>query len=435
MIALKATVAAGVGALLVLATSATGSAATQSTVGLAPASYTPWLLKSTPNQNVQQLVPCGDTMYAVGTISAIGQGSLTYSRSNAFSFSATTGAVSAWSPQVNGAVHSVALSPDCQTAYLGGTFTAVNGVAAKNLVAVDTETGAIRTGFAHTASGGVDTLQYTHGMVLAGGTFTVINGAPRTRLASLDPSTGKATSYANLAITGTYPGSTTRIFNSQLSHSGSKLLVEGVFTSIGGQARQQIAVLDLGESSVSVDAWYSAEFDQACVTNEAFYVRAGSWSVGDDTIYVATTGYKPLSGDGSDTHQPRAQLCDAAAAFPATSGLVTHTWVNYTGCDSYYAVVADADNVYVGGHERWANNPLACDSAGAGALSRPGMASLSPTTGLATTWNPTRSLGHGANDMVLTGAGLWIASDNFKDGAAQMCGGVTNKGGICFLAY
>jgi hypothetical protein len=72
-------------------------------------------------------------MYAVGTISAIGQGSLRYTRSNAFSFSATTGAVTAWSPQVNGIVHTVALSPDCLTAYLGGTFTSVNGVAVKNL--------------------------------------------------------------------------------------------------------------------------------------------------------------------------------------------------------------------------------------------------------------------------------------------------------------
>jgi hypothetical protein len=435
MIAARVTRGAAVAAVLVLATTATGFAATQTTVGVSPAPYTPWLLRTVPNQNVQQLVPCGDTMYAVGTITAIGQGSLTYSRSNAFSFSATTGAVSAWSPQVNGPVHSVALSPDCQTAYLGGAFTAVNGVTVKNLVAVDSATGDVRTGFAHTASGPVDTLQFTHGAVLAGGTFTVINGAKRTRLASLDPTTGKVTAYANLPITGAYPNTTTRVFNSQLSHSGSKLLVEGVFTSIGGQARQQIAVLDLDGTSVTVDGWYSDEFNQACVPNESFYVRAGSWAVDDATIYVATTGYKPASGPGSDIHDPRAQLCDSAAAFPATSAPVSHIWVNYTGCDSYYAVVADADNVYVGGHERWANNPLACDQAGAGSVARPGMASLSPATGLATSWNPTRSLGHGADDMVITSAGLWVASDNFTNGGAQMCGGVKNKGGICFLPY
>jgi hypothetical protein len=33
----------------------------------------------------------------------------------------------------------------------------------------------------------------------------------------------------------------------------------------------------------------------------------------------------------------------------------------------------------------------------------------------------------------MTSAGLWIASDNF-DGS-QMCGGVQNLSGICFLPY
>jgi hypothetical protein len=37
--------------------------------------------------------------------------------------------------------------------------------------------------------------------------------------------------------------------------------------------------------------------------------------------------------------------------------------------------------------------------------------------------------------MVLTSAGLWVASDNFSDGKAQMCGGQKNHGGICFLPY
>ena len=39
----------------------------------------------------------------------------------------------------------------------------------------------------------------------------------------------------------------------------------------------------------------------------------------------------------------------------------------------------------------------------------------------------------GADDELVTGAGLCIASDNF-DGT-QMCGGVQNLSGICFLPY
>ena len=37
-----------------------------------------------------------------------------------------------------------------------------------------------------------------------------------------------------------------------------------------------------------------------------------------------------------------------------------HRWVNYAGCDSLFAVAADRRNVYIGGHERWANNADGC---------------------------------------------------------------------------
>jgi hypothetical protein len=35
--------------------------------------------------------------------------------------------------------------------------------------------------------------------------------------------------------------------------------------------------------------------------------------------------------------------------------------------------------------------------------------------------------------MLLTGVGLWIASDNFGGGTS--CGGVSGFAGICFLPY
>ncbi len=39
----------------------------------------------------------------------------------------------------------------------------------------------------------------------------------------------------------------------------------------------------------------------------------------------------------------------------------------------------------------------------------------------------------GADDMLLTSAGLWIASDN--DAGTDTCGGVSGLAGICFLPY
>jgi hypothetical protein len=60
------------------------------------------------------------------------------------------------------------------------------------------------------------------------------------------------------------------------------------------------------------------------------------------------------------------------------------------------------------------------------------MEGLDPATGNLT-FNPTRDRGLGADDMLVTSGGLWIASDN-SDGSSS-CGGVYGYAGICFLPY
>jgi hypothetical protein len=63
------------------------------------------------------------------------------------------------------------------------------------------------------------------------------------------------------------------------------------------------------------------------------------------------------------------------------------------------------------------------------------MEGLSPSTGLVTSNPPvyTRARGLGADDMLITSAGLWIASDNMDN--ASQCDGVFGHAGICFLPY
>jgi hypothetical protein len=189
-------------------------------------------------------------------------------------------------------------------------------------------------------------------------------------------------------------------------------------------------MLNLDQQSATLSNWYSNEFNTSCIIG--FYTRDAAWSPDDQTVYVATTGAWP---SGTSTSAPRTGPCDAALAFPATQTTVSHKWVNYTGCDSLYSVEATDDTVYIGGHERWASNPLGCDRAGPGAISRPGIAALNASNGATTTWNPTRALGYGADDMLINGSGLWVASDIFRNGAAQKCGGLLKHGGICFFPF
>src|SRR4051794_288382 len=199
-----------------------------------PAAWTPQIATQGTDGSIEvvrQMVQCGANMYAVGTFTSIKRYSTTVTRNNVFSFNASTGAITSWNPNVTGTVvDSIALSPDCTTAYLGGQFSAVGGVAAKNIAAVSMTTGALVTGFAHSASGHVSTLAYTpSNHLLVGGYFSGINGSARQYLVSLNPTTGRDDNYVptTFAIAGKYVykdgfgnpsgSNTTRIYNFAMS--------------------------------------------------------------------------------------------------------------------------------------------------------------------------------------------------------------------------
>ena len=133
-------------------------------------------------------------------------------------------------------------------------------------------------------------------------------------MTSLNAATGKDDGFIHLSISGNYqfPGvdsNPTRVYNQQLSNSGTLDLVEGDFTSVGGQPRQQMFMLDLSGTTASVTGWTSPELNTNCNYNEAFYAQAGAWSPDDSTIYVATTGYKPAGSPGRVRPADRALRC------------------------------------------------------------------------------------------------------------------------------
>jgi hypothetical protein len=403
-------------------------------------------------EQIRQLVQCGGTMYAVGTFSVIEQGHLSYVRHNAFSFAATAPfRLTSWNPDVNGEVDSIAFARGrCGDAYLGGSFSAIGHQRVRDLAEVTTGgSGSVVTRFRHWASNTVETLAAYRTHVLAGGYFTSINGSTADPfMASLNYRTGRDDGLLRLHISGSYsyPGAApngTRVYNQQISPSGKLDLVEGDFTLVGGQQRRQIFMLNLASGRhAEVTGWSSPRFDGGsgyppegyyynCTGREPFYIRSAAWSPNGGTVYIATTGYRPWNDKSG---YPLLGLCDAAAAFTANEHFASLKWINYTGCYSLYSVAADAHTAYFAGHELWSQSPDGCKDfrLDPHALFAPGFEGLSPATGQLT-FNPTRSRGLGADDLLLTPAGLWIASDNFE--GSQMCGKVNDMSGICFLPY
>ena len=402
-----------------------------------PASGTPALGKTRSIQKLHQIVQCGSMMYAAGYVWNVTQNGTTYRRAGLLSFSATPPyTLSALDPEVNGQVNSIAFSPQagCADAYIGGSFTNVHGTAVTNIAEISTTTGAVVSAFGHDANNVVDTLVGYGSHLLAGGEFTQVNGSSRNYYASLSPVTGKDDGFLNLNVSGEVPGADQpQVFNQQLSHGGTLLLTEGNFTSIGGQRRQQIAMINLAASHAAVTGWTSPDFSKHCAQVENFYIRSAGWSPNDAKVYVADTGYHPL---GWNRTFPLTGICDAVAAYPATQASVSHQWVNYSGCDSYYSVAADDGAVYVGGHPRWAHNPDGCNHAGSGAVPDRGLQGLYPNSG-----GPELRSGHArwtmsranADSMLITSSGLWIASSNRY--GADACNGATGHAGICLLPY
>jgi hypothetical protein len=152
----------------------------------------------------------------------------------------------------------------------------------------------------------------------------------------------------------------------------------------------------IGTAGVSLSGWYTDAYAGSCDGDYDTYLRAVDFSPAGDYFVVVATG--KLTGPG--------KMCDSAARFEAAgTGPHRPTWVNYTGGNSLFAVDVTGPAVYVGGHEQWLDNPYGNKNAGPGAVPRPGIGAIDPTTGKALAWNPTRSRGVGVQAMVTYPAG------------------------------
>ena len=364
----------------------------------------------------------GSTIVAGGTFtSATPHGSSTaVTNTGIVAFDQSTGALNTgFAPSLNGQVTALLPGPTAGTVYVGGQFNTVNGVKSKGITLLNLSNGSIVAGFKPPALDGiVYGIRMSGGHLFLTGSFTLAGGATRDGLMTLNPATGALDSYLTVALTGhhNYNGSGAsggvggRAMD--ISPDGKRAIVVGNFKNADGNVHDQIVMLDLGPTSAVVDPnWNTNEFSAACASG-AFdsYVEDVSFSPDGSYFAIAATGG---GGFAQNTDGSRA-LCDTASRWSTTdTGTdVLPTWVDYTGNDSFWSVAVTGTAVYLGGHQRWLNNPNGSDQAQAGAVPRPGLVALEPASGLPLTWNPGRNpRGGGAFSLLATAQGLYVGSD------------------------
>lgn len=381
------------------------------TVDAVPSALTPGVLDG----HVYAITQVGSTIVVGGsfTKAASAGSTTTLSRSRILAFNVATGVLSdSFAPVLSDYVETLLPGPTPGTVIAGGKFNTVNGVNRKGLVTLDLATGQAVSTFAPPYLNGiVQDMDLRDGRLLVAGTFTTYGGQPRGGLASVDPVTGALTGYLTASVTehhnydGTGANGAVGVTRFDITPDGKKMVLIGNFRKVNGQTRRQVAMLDLSSSTATLATnWSTTRFSSPCNRKGSdSWIRDVSLSPdGSYFVVVGKGGYYPGT------------LCDTASRWEtgATGSGLNPTWIAETGGDTLLSVAITGAAVYVGGHQRWLNNPTTRDAAGPGAVPRPGVAALDPASGVPLTWNPGRNpRGAGAGVLYATSAGLWMGSD------------------------
>ncbi|SDG44240.1 protein of unknown function [Sinosporangium album] len=409
MLAQFITVLATTTALLPPGTAAANTAGPAKTdltkiVSTDPVNHTPHVLDGIVNA----FAIVGRTAIVGGSFSEVSEadGSEEFERSHLFAFDLVTGRVLPdFAPDLDGPVYALAAGAD-GTVYAGGTFSYVGHREVGGLAKFRLSDGAFDTRFAPlVAGGGVSALALRGSHLYVGGDFTHVGRSVRTAVARVDTTTGAADPRFTVTPAKPVKGKV-RIYGMALSDR--RLAVAGAFTTLDGLSRPQLGLIDITGAQAKVADWRTPTFAVACKADFPSYVRGVDFSSDGKYFVIVTTG-----GAGG----PR-KPCDAATRFEtfAKGDRIQPTWMNHTGGDSLYSVAVTSAAIYVGGHQRWHNNPHGSDSAGAGAVKREGIAALHPRTGKALAWNPGRERGIGVKAFLPHRGGLLVGSDTTRLG-------------------
>ena len=426
---------------------------TMATAALGTSITHPSVVLENPSNDTARLVPdaavarpyanavgqSGNRMFVGGRFETVldGSGSPQLARQNFMIFDADTGAV-ADSPAMDSVVWAIEpytgadpADPADDAVFVGGEFTDVDGVPHRRLVKLDAATGAVDPDFNPTIGGGqVKDLHMYNGA--AGPMLFAAGSVPTKPLMALDPETGANTGYFNnVNINTPIPNAfgSLSVNNVAISPAGTELVGVGNFSKVGAAARKRVFRLNLGATTPTLSPWYYKPFAEDCNVTTArrlAYATDVDYSPDGTWFVISATGHVSAPRDANKT------VCDGVARFETDgpNNPFRPTWINYTGGDTIWSVATSGAAAYVQGHFQHLDvkgrlfgenlNDDAVDRLGVGAVD-PGEYTTDASTHVTTTvraggkaldWDPAKPATQGGKQLLVTDAGLWVASDS-----------------------
>lgn len=310
---------------------------------------------------------------------------------------AGTGAT-VWTANADGPFQAMAVSGP--TVYVGGRFTAVGGASRNLIAALDATTGTATAWNPDafndfSTRGGVMALAVSGSIIYAGGQFRAIGGVSRNYIAAIDAATGMPTAWnpnANADVRG-------------FDVSGSIVYVAGSFGRIGGEPRAGIAAIDAATGATSgwnPDVWPGGYGPVAASGNAVYAGGLFRWGV---------------------------KFRDELAAIDAASGIVTSWYPDSAWSSHVFGMVARNSTIYVGGQ-----------FSRMGGQARSNIAAIDATTGAATDWSPqvpsevyalavsgSTIYASGGWQISPTTGGGWVAGFDAATGATRFLNQSANK--------
>ena len=251
-------------------------------------------------------------------------------RNNLLAYTLSTGVLTSFNPNVNGAVRALVAAKDGSRVYAGGTFTSVGGVSRYRLAAFTVSSGALVTSWAPQVNGRVSTLGIGNTAVYAGGAFTSAGGQARPYMASFATSNGAVQPWKGTPAGGGVNAIT-------VSPDGTKVIVGGAFTSYNGGTNPGYGMVATNATTGAPSAWKV----NSVVRNGG--AKAAILSLTSTSAGVFGTGYD-FGSTGNFEGTFRATWADG-----------TITWLEDCHGDTYSAAPT-SDVVYTTGHTHYCGN-------------------------------------------------------------------------------